>query len=148
MEYAEYTALYPGEGPEEESFDRFQWLARHVMDRACTGADGVRKLTAYPPTETCAAEAVRRCEAALIRRLWRDERQEGLMDRPDGSVAGRVVTSLAAGSEKITYAQPAATPGLDAEAALWGQIRQFLEGVSDANGVPLLYMGPYPARRG
>ena len=57
MEYGEYAALYP-EGPEESQFQRLDWEARRIMDRATTGVDGVHKLSAAPPTEPSAALAV------------------------------------------------------------------------------------------
>lgn len=146
MDYAAYAALYP-EGPGEGEFERFDWLARRIMDRATTGVDGVRKLTVAPPTEPCAAQAVLHCEAALVRLLWWAERQEGCIDRPDGTVAPRMVTAITAGSESVSFAQhQTAASDPAAREALYGDtVRGYLSGVADANGVSLLYMGKYPA---
>ena len=145
MEYAEYAALY-AEGPGEDAFDRVDWEARRIMDRATTGIDGVRKLSVAPPVEEYAAQTVRRCEAALVRALWRAEQSEGCVERADGTVTGRVVTAATAGSESVTYAQPQAGAGGNTAKAAEDIVREYLAGVADANGVMLLYMGPYPVR--
>ena len=145
MEYGEYLALY-SDGPEENEFDRFRWEARRIMDRATTGIDGVRKLAVAPPTEEYAAQAVRRCEAALVRSLWRAEQSEGYVERPDGTVTGRIVAEITAGSERISYAAPQAAGGSDTAKSAEDIVREYLSGVADRNGVMLLYMGRYPVR--
>lgn len=146
MDYAEYAALYP-DGPGEEQFGRFDWQARRILERATTGVDGVCKLTAAPPVEPDAAQAVARCEAALVRQLWRTERQEEPLVRPDGSVASGPVTAISAGSESVSFAQPAAAASRADREALYGEtVAEYLAGVADANGVNLLYMGRYPGK--
>lgn len=147
MEYAEYAALYT-EGPGENQFERFDWQARRIMDRATTGVDGVRKLAAAPPVEPCAAQAVLRCEAALVRLLWRAEQEESYVGQKDGSVTPRVVTAITAGSESVSFAQHQAAAGSVAEReALYNEmVAGYLSGVADANGVNLLYMGRYPTK--
>lgn len=146
MDWAQYAALYP-DGPDESGFERLRWEARRVMERATTGVDGVAKLTAAPPTEPHATQTVERCEAALVRLLWRMERGEDYVNRQDGTVTGRVVTAVTAGSESVTYAPPAAdTAGRESREALLRQTAAaYLAGTADANGVNLTYMGRYPA---
>ena len=146
MDYAAYAALYP-DGPGEGEFERLDWQAGRIMDRATTGVDGVRKLAVAPPTDPYAAQAVLRCEAALVRLLWREEQRAGCLARPDGTVASKVVTAVTAGSESVSFAQSQQTDGDPAaREALYGEtVREHLSGVADANGVSLLYMGRYPA---
>ncbi len=147
MEYGEYAALYP-EGPEESRFEQFDWEARRIMDRATTGVDGVHKLSAAPPTEPSAALAVARCEAALVRMLWRAEQEESYVNQKDGTVTPRVATAITAGSESVSFAAPpsAGLSRSQREAMYADTVREYLSGVPDANGVHLLYMGRYPRR--
>ena len=129
--YEDYAALYGGE-MEEAVFDRLLWEAEQVMDRATTGIDGVAKLhVAYPEED----EAVKRCACALAERL----RQGQLADNGDGTMSPRVVLSRTAGAESVSYAaaDQVNTPLADT-------VREYLGGVRDRNGVPLLYMGRYP----
>lgn len=146
MEYAQYAALYP-DGPDESAFDRLRWEARRIMDRATTGLDGVRKLAVAPPVEEHDAQAVERCEAALVRLLWQTEQAEGCASWTDGTVTGKVVTAVTAGSESVSFAAPAAVSAEDGEAKCRELVERYLSGVVDANGVNLLYMGRYPCLR-
>ncbi len=143
MEYARYKTLYP-DGPDESAFDRLRWEARRIMDRATTGLDGVRKLAVAPPVREDDAEAVERCEAALVRTLWQTEQAEGCVSRADGTVTGKVVTAVTAGSESVSFAAPAAASGEDREIRCREIVERYLSGAADANGVNLLYMGRYP----
>lgn len=143
MEYDQYAALYP-DGPDEGAFDRLRWEARQIMDRATTGLDGVRKLAVAPPTEEHDAQAVERCEAALVRLLWQTEQADGCASRPDGTVTGKVVTAITAGSESVSFAAPTAASAEDGEERCRKLAERYLSGVADANGVNLLYMGLYP----
>lgn len=147
MDWSAYAALYP-DGPEEGRFERLAWEARRIMDRATTGADGVRKLTAALPTAPEAVQAVDRCQAALIHRLWQMEQQDSYVNREDGTLAGRVVTAVTAGSESVTYAAPrnGQTAPAEREKELLALAAGYLAGVPDGNGVNLTYMGRYPAQ--
>ncbi len=147
MDWAQYAVLYP-DGPDESGFDRLAWEARRVMERATTGVDGVCKLAAAPPTEQSAVQAVERCMAALVHLLWQQEQSGGYVRRPDGSVAGRVVTAVTAGSESVSYAAPAAVTETERQEAAARIVERYLAGAPDANGVNLLYMGRYPAKVG
>ena len=147
MDWAQYAALYP-DGPDEGGFERLAWEARRVMERAVTGPDGVCKLTAAPPKESAAVQAVERCQAALVHLLWQQEQADGYARRADGSVAGRVVTAVTAGSESVSYAAPAAASEQQRQAALDRTVERYLAGAADANGVNLLYAGRYPGKAG
>ncbi len=143
MDYVRYAALYP-DGPDESAFERLRWEARHVMDRATTGLDGLRKLEAAPPADEDDKEAVERCEAALVHLLWQTDQAEGCVSRADGTVTGRVVTAVTAGSESVSFAAPTAVSREDREKQCRETVERYLAGVRDANGVNLLYMGLYP----
>lgn len=143
MEYARYAALYP-DGPDESAFERLRWEARRIMDRATTGLDGVRKLAVAPPVREDDAQAVERCEAALVRTLWQMEQAGGCVSRDDGTVTGRVVTAVTAGSESVSFAVPTAGSRADREERCREVVERYLTGAADANGVNLLYMGRYP----
>lgn len=144
--YEDFTALYGGDTLDEAGFARLIWEAERLMDGAVTGVDGVVKLRAAAPVREQDREAVRRCACALVDILRRDEQTEGLVGRSDGSVAGRVVTAVTAGSESVSYAVPAAATAQERQARIGRTLERFLAGVPDANGVNLLYMGRYPAR--
>ena len=144
--YEDFTALYGGNGLDEAGFSRLAWQAERAMDEATTGVDGVAKLQTAMPDQERAREAVRRCACALVELLRQDEQAEGYVRRSDGSVAGRVVTAVTAGSESVSYAAPAAVSGQERRARIAETARRYLAGIPDANGVQLLYMGRYPAR--
>ena len=165
--YADYKALY-GEGKlDEAGFTRLIWEAERLMDTAATGVDGVAKLRVAMPTEKRGKQAVKRCACALVDALWQlDEAAENirkaqaLIENADGTVQSRQVASRSAGSESVSYATgsaarsggsavDAAVSDLTARHRLFDDvIRLYLAGIPDANGVNLLYMGPYPVRLG
>ena len=146
MDWEQYAALYP-DGPDESGYERFRWEARRIMDRAVTGADGVNKLTAAPPTAPEAVQAVQMCQAALTHLLWTLEREESYVNLPDGSAAARVVTAVTAGSESVSYAAPSTGPE-QRQARIRQTVERYLAGVPDGNGVNLLYAGTYPVKVG
>ena len=122
----------------------------------------MRKLKVAFPTNEEDAEAVKRCVCALVEFLKQIEDAERNANsvgqytvRADGSLQGKVVSSVSAGNESISYAV-----GKNADTAISNAIKdlhgkdmavyQFiasrLNGVSDANGVNLLFGGRYPCR--
>ena len=82
--------------------------------------------------------------AELDRTLWQTEQAEGCVSRADGTVTGKVVTAVTAGSESVSFAAPAAASGEDREIRCREIVERYLSGAADANGVNLLYMGRYP----
>ena len=146
--FEEYQALY-GEELDQAAYDRLIWEACQAMDNVTTGVDGVRKLEAAAPVGD-GAEAVKRCQMALVCLLAQMESAGGTVVRADGTVTGRAVTSITAGAESVSFAAPA---GQNAgEEWRQGQVRavmeRYLAGVTDQNGVPLLYGGSYPVPLG
>ena len=74
-------------------------------------------------------------------------------EREDGTMQGKVVSSVSAGNESISYAvgksqETAISTAIksvkDKEMVIYQLITSKLSGVSDANGVNLLFAGRYP----
>lgn len=165
VNYGYYKSLYGDKAIPEADFNRLAWNAGRKLDIATTGIDNVRKLAVAFPTNDYSAEAVKRCAVALIDTMHRIEQAEetarsaqGYITRDDGSLQGKVVSSVSAGNESISYS---VSGGNSSSATLIDKalsdktvqeqlykdtIAEYLSGVADANGVNLLYMGRYPYR--
>ena len=160
VDYEFYKKLYGSDAVSESEFNRFSWDASKKIEHYTTGADGVKKLQVAFPTDDNGVESVKRCICALIDLMSNIKQAEhnlrsatGFIQKEDGTVQGKVVTSVSAGNESISYsAKPNKTSPVDEavsdrtkrEQLFADTIREYLSGVSDANGVNLLYMGTYP----
>ena len=160
IDIAYYTGLY-GAIPAED-FNRLVWDASRLMDNHTTGVDNISKLEIAFPTSEKAAESVRRCCAKLVNTMHQIEQAsaaasvaKGYVETENG-LRGRVISSVSAGNESISYAtgNVGVTTEIDKavadpkakESLLHQIIKSHLSGVADANGVNLLYMGRYPRR--
>lgn len=150
--YSDYVALYGGELTEAD-FARFAFAAGREIDKHTTGADGVRKLSEYPPTGVYEQTAIANCECRIIHEMNEMERAAkalGVIVRADGTVSSAIVNSVSSGSESMSFA--GVSGGLSdiakspTERSLFfrGIVQDCLSGLTDANGVNLLYMGVYP----
>lgn len=153
IDFEQYINLY---GPiPEADFYRLSWEASRKIDVATTGVDGVKKLHVAFPTDENDAEAVKRCAGALIDALYRIKQAgniaSGYVETANG-LHGKVISSVSAGNESISYAVGSATTMYDKALADKSEqdklisdiVRDYLSGVTDANGVNLLFMGVYP----
>ena len=154
---SEYNELY--DPIDERLFNRFSVEASRVMDIHTTGIDNVKKLKTYFPTDEDDAEAVKHCAAKLIYTLNQINQAEvtALESRgyesTDQGMRGKVISSISSGNESISYATGgnASATAYDAAAKdrtvrdklLAEIVWDYLRGVSDVNGVGLLYMGVY-----
>lgn len=152
----EYKALYGD--IEEIIFNRLSWDASKLLDSETTGVDGYRKLKYAFPTDTDDSESVRRCACVLINTMYRVEKAEEIarnsfVEREDGTFVGKVISSVSSGAESISYSTNSGTVtvvdkvvsgALDSNDIYRSVMRRYLSGVSDANGVNLLYGGVYP----
>ena len=159
IDYEYYKTLYGEKALAEADFNRLLWDAEREIDKATSGVDGVRKLKVAFPENDYDAEAVKRCVVELVNFLYKLEEAENnansvgqYTERADGSLQGKVVSSVSAGNESISYAI-----GNNADTAISTAIRDLqsrdkvvysfiasrLAGIPDANGINLLYMGPY-----
>lgn len=141
MGYVEYEFFHKLHNDiSEEEFTTLEYDARRILNAHTTGVDNVQKLRIAFPTNEEDAEAVKRCMSKLIK----------LMHDINSIEDTGVVSSVSSGSESISYATSgtaigAAVADLNARNKLFNAtVREYLSGVSDANGVCLLYMGVYP----
>lgn len=160
VDYEFYKKLYGSDAVLETEFNRFSWDASKKIEHYTTGADGINKLKVAFPTNEESQEAVKRCICALIDLMCNIKQAEqslrnaaGYIQKEDGTVQGKVISSVSAGNESISYsAKTGSTTLIDQavsdrkmrEQLIADTIRECLSGVADANGVNLLYMGTYP----
>ena len=160
VDYEYYKNLYGENALSESEFSRLLWNAEKEIDKATSGVDGVQKLRYAFPTSDYDAEAVKRCIVELVTFLYKLEEAEKsansvgqYTERADGSLQGKVISSVSAGNESISYAvgKTADTAISNAikdlqskDMAVYQFITSKLSGVSDANGVNLLFGGRYP----
>ena len=160
VDYEYYKSLYGEEKAiPEADFTRLHWDAEREIDKATTGIDGIRKLQVAFPTNDYDAEAVRRCVCELINFIYKLELAEiaanlarQYTEREDGSLQGRVVSSVSAGNESISYSVGKAVDTAISDAIKSARNKELevskfimskLRGIADANGVNLLYSGGY-----
>ena len=162
VNYEYYKSLYGEKAIPETDFNRILWDAEREIDKATSGVDGVRKLQIAFPKSDYDAEAVKRCICALVEFLKQIEDAERnansvgqYTERADGSLQGKVVSSVSAGNESISYAVGkfvdtsivnAIKNSQNKEMEIYSFITSRLSGISDANGINLLYGGRYPYR--
>lgn len=160
VDYEYYKTLYGSKAMEEADFNRIGWDAEREIDKATSGIDNVKKLQVAFPFKEDDAEAVKRCICALVDFIKQIENAEsdansvsGLVERADGSMQGKVVASVSAGNESISYAvgkssntaiSTAIQSVKDRDLVVYEFIASRLRGIADANGINLLYNGPYP----
>ena len=160
IDYEYYKSLYGEKAIPETDFKRLSWDAEREIDKATSGVDGVKKLKIAFPIDEEDAETVKRCVVELVNFLYKLEEAENnanslghYTEREDGSLHGKVVSSVSAGNESISYAvgkssETAISTAIksvkDKEMVIYQLISSRLSGVSDANGVNLLFAGRYP----
>ena len=159
VDYEFYKKLYGTDAVSESEFNRFSWDASKKIEYYTTGADGVKKLQVAFPTDD-GAESVKRCTCALIDLMSNINQAEhnlhsatGFIQKEDGTMQGKVVSSVSAGNESISYSAKTSNTTLIDQAVsdrkareqlFADTIKEHLSGVADSNGVNLLYMGTYP----
>ena len=152
VNYEYYSSLYGNKAISETDFNRLLWDAEREIDKATSGVDNVRKLKVAFPTNEEDAESIKRCVCALIEfldNLESAEKSAAMVQGSDGTMRGGIIKSVSAGNESITY-ETSGTIGnairstKDRELTVYAFIASRLHGVSDANGVNLLFGGRYP----
>lgn len=158
--YADYT-YYQTEYGGKMSADDFKRFGRRA-ERRIDGITGNKLQFAYPTNER-SVEAVKDCVCELTDFLWQIENYNaaamesmGTVAQADGTVKGKVITSVSSGSESIGYSaassastaiSEAAKDKKVADATIYSMVQDGLAGVADSNSVNLLYAGiPYPVR--
>lgn len=158
--YADYE-YYQTEYGGKMSADDYKRFVRKA-ERRIDGITGNKLQFAFPTNERD-VEAVKDCVCELADFLYQIDSYNnaamenmGTVAQADGTVKGKVITSISSGSESIGYsaAGSASTATMEAakdkkvaDAMIYGMVRDGLGGVPDSNGVNLLYAGiPYPRR--
>ena len=147
IDYEYFKTLYGENALAENEFNRLSWDAEREIDKATSGVDGVKKLKIAFPTDDYNAECVKRCVCDLIVYLSQLEKARNTMVNDGG-----IVSSKSAGNESISYSNidtdvnKALASVEGKEKAVYSLITENLRGVTDANGVYLLYLGKYPTR--
>jgi hypothetical protein len=154
--YKEYEQIY--DPIDEKTFNRISYDACRHIDKITTGIDGVKKLKIAFPTNEDAAEAVKRCTAAVINFLSQLDTLEktsasvrGYSETANG-LQGKVVSSISAGNESVSFSSGDTKTLVDVSVSdistrdqvISNIVYAYLSGVADSNGVNLLYMGQYP----
>ena len=143
VDYAFYKTLY-GTTVDETVFNRLIWNAEKLVKNAVTGVDGRCKLDFAFPDVAYDAEAVKRCECALVDIMAKIEKAE---TEAEGN---KTVKSVSAGNESISYDTGSGLIGKvlsnkSAQARLYADtINEYMRGTKDKNGVNLLFGGAYP----
>ena len=143
VDYEFYKTLY-GTTVDETVFNRLIWNAEKLVKNAVTGVDGRCKLDFAFPDVAYDAEAVKRCECALVNIMAKIEKAE---TEAEGN---KTVKSVSAGNESISYDTGSGLIGKvlsnkSAQARLYADtINEYLRGTKDKNGVNLLFGGAYP----
>lgn len=147
-----YLTEYMGDVLESADFVKYSKKAAKRIDNLTTG-----KLRFAFPFDEHAANAVKDCECELADFLFQLDRYAraamdsvGTITQADGSVRGKVVTSVTSGSESVGYSASAAVNTELMEAAKDSKIAdsiinriitENLSYMADANGINLLYRG-------
>lgn len=143
VDYEFYKTLY-GTTVDETVFYRLIWNAEKIVKNAVTGVDGRCKLDFAFPDVAYDAEAVKRCECALVDIMAKIEKAE---TEAEGN---KTVKSVSAGNESISYDTGSGLIGKvlsdkSAQSRLYADtINEYLRGTKDKNGVNLLFGGAYP----
>lgn len=143
VDYEFYKTLYETT-VDETVFNRLIWNAEKLVKNAVTGVDGRCKLDFAFPDVAYDAEAVKRCECALVNIMAKIEKAE---IEAEGN---KTVKSVSAGNESISYDTGSGLIGKvlsdkSAQARLYADtINEYLRGTKDKNGVNLLFGGAYP----
>lgn len=150
IDYEYYKSLYGDKEIPETDFNRLLWDAEREIDKATSGVDGVKKLKVSFPVDEYDAETVKRCFCELVNFIYMLEKAQSGIVSDDGTVNSNVIVSKSAGNESISYANSenivstALKSVKDKEKVIYQFISDKLSGVSDANGVNLLFAGRYP----
>ena len=156
--YSDYTRFYGSDRLQEGDFERIALLACRVLDVYTTGIDNYRKLKEAFPTDESDATMVKVCACRLADLFYSIEQfNESIqaardMVETENGVHPKMIASTSAGNESISYAtdtgsslaQQAASNLEAQQGVITNVVRTFLSGITDANGVNLLYMGRYP----
>lgn len=153
-----YQTEYHGTKVTQDEFEVYARKAQRRMDYITTG-----KLSFAFPVNEDSVCAVKDCICELVDFMKSvDDYRKNLNDSTgyrtgeNGEAIGRIVTSVTSGSESRSYSSGSSDKTTLSEAAkdekvfdmqIYAVIKENLSMKEDANGVNLLYAGPYPGKR-
>lgn len=155
----DYASWFSDEIQDDE-FNRLCMEADRILDIYTTGIDNIKKLRIAFPTDENDAAAVKYAACKLINFLKQLSDAEtsaasarGYTEGANG-LQGKAVSSISAGNESISFTSGSDATAIDKAIAdpeekkklIHNMMTDFLSGLTDANGVNLLYMGSYPVR--
>lgn len=157
IDYNDYITRYRTDGCPALDFDRLAMDACIKLDNLTTGADGVRKLRDFFPVDEMDAQRVKACACKIVHLMHQMEVAERVANQATGyeqtanGLRGKVISSVSAGNESITYSVGGGKTATLIDKALADEavqkklfrdtVREYLSGVTDSRGVYLLYMG-------
>ncbi len=153
VDYKFFKSIYGGDAIPKASFERFSWEAQKRVDDIT-----FEKLKFAFPANADDVEAIKRCVCALTQFLYQIDRYQksvmegvGVITQADGTVKGKMITSVTSGSESVSYSAGSSSVNSEiveaaknkkvADAIIYSKAQDYLAGVADANGVNLLYAG-------
>lgn len=155
--YNDYVTMYRTGGCQPMDFDRLALEACAKLDNLTTGVSGVKKLRHHFPTDEMDAKMVKACACKFVHILHQMEVAERIANQSAGyeqtanGLRGKIISSVSAGNESITYAVGGGKTATLIDKALADKAvqdklfrdtaREYLSGVTDSRGVGLLYMG-------
>lgn len=156
IDFNDYVQIYQ-DGCDFQSFNRLSIEACRKLDYYTTGLDGVKKLRAAFPTDEDDARMVKYCACKIVHILGEIEKAEAAAalarsyEQTENGARSKVIASISAGNESITYATGGGKTATMIDKALTDKsvqdklitdtIRECLSGIRDANGINLLFMG-------
>lgn len=157
INYNDYVTTYRTGGCGPMDFDRLALEACVKLDNLTTGFDGVKKLRHHFPEDEIDAKRVKMCACKIVHILHQIEQAEQMTAKARGvtetenGLRGKVISSVSAGNESITYTVGGGSNATMIDKALADKevqdklirdtAREYLSGVTDSRGVYLLYMG-------
>lgn len=160
IDYQFYLSIHDTDPMSEAAFTHWRIYAEQILKSYTTGIDDYQKLQMAFPTDENDALMVRMCDVELIDALHMIDEAKKTAAKAAGytqtenGLQGNVVSSKSAGNESISFSAAGSDSQISRAALnenerlrlINGIVRAHLDGVKDANGVHLLYMGSYPVR--
>lgn len=158
--YEYYKSIYGEDSMSETDFNRLSWEACRKVDVLT-----LNKLKFAYPTDEDSEESVKRCVCKLIEIAGQieaaskrvSEGQGYTIDQSTGLMVGKTITSKTSGSESMSFSAKGENGSTLIDAVLSDKvaqdklymdiIREYLAFIPDANGINLLYAGPYPGKQ-
>lgn len=146
IDFDEYSKVY--NDLTAESFDILCFKACLELDKQTKGVDGFSKLDNAFPEDEKSARAIKLCAIELVHllnNLKNLENASGYEVTDDGKYIGKQINSVSSGSESVSFsAGNSAYKAEDKRSLINSLVREYLSGITDNNGVNLLFMGAYP----